>query len=103
MKAATMELEGLPAAVDARRDLEPGRDGVLPNPGLTPMPVMTGIGPNPGEMIRAAAWGVTQEELARALGVTLSTLNRGTLHILRPPAATTISPVMKSDSGRQKR
>ena len=25
------------------------------------------------------------------------------LHILRPPAATTISPLMKSDSGRQKR
>jgi len=25
------------------------------------------------------------------------------LYILRPPAATTISPLMKSDSGRQKR
>ncbi len=56
-------LDGLPPAREARRKLKPGGNGVLSDA---------------AEVIRS--WrcrvGITQEELARALGVTLSTLNR---------------------------
>jgi len=55
--------DGLPAARDARRELESGRSSALPEA---------------AEMIRSWRYRLrmTQEELARALGVTLSTLNR---------------------------
>ena len=63
MTTARVGLDGLPPGADARGYLEQGRDGMQRNP---------------GETIRS--WrrrlGVTQEVLARALGVTLSTLNR---------------------------
>ena len=56
-------LDGQPTASNARRKLEPGRNGALPDA---------------AEMIRSwrCRLGMTQEELSRALGVTLSTLNR---------------------------